>query len=83
MRLELSEPELVDDLVGFLRRCEVPADKIGGKAIELDRAHDNDAGGDAMLARIRLDGYLRVWCSMHPGVAVRRQSREAAPRDAA
>lgn len=78
VRIELSEPALTDDLVRFLERCDVRARATARHAINLDGDRS-----DSLLGKIRLEGYLRVWCSMHPGVAASLEEREATRQDKA
>jgi len=78
VRIKLSEPALIDDLVRYLERCDVRARATARHAINLD-----GDPSDSLLGTIRLDGYLRVWCSMHPGVAASLEEREATPQDKA
>jgi hypothetical protein len=65
MRILVSEPTQVDDLVAFLRRCECAVDRVGERSIEAVPPHSEV--GFAYL-RMELDAYLRVWREMHPGV---------------
>ena len=65
MRILLSDPDFVDDLVAFLRRCDCSADRVGARAVEAVPPHT--AQTFAYL-RMELDAYLRVWREMHPGV---------------
>ena len=65
MRILLSDPELADDLVAFLRRCECSVDRVGRRVVDADPPHQ--APSFAYL-RMELDAYLRVWREMHPGV---------------
>jgi hypothetical protein len=53
MRILVSDPAPVGDLVAFLRRCGCRAYVVGES--------------DAYL-RLELDSYLRVWREMHSGV---------------
>jgi hypothetical protein len=64
MKILLSDPQLVDDLVAFLRRCDCSVDRVGSRAVEAVPPHE--APSLAYL-RMELDGYLRVWREMHPG----------------
>jgi len=65
MKILLSDPELVDDLVAFLRRCECAVDRVGSRVV--DAAPPHEAPSFA-YQRMELDAYLRVWREMHPGV---------------
>jgi hypothetical protein len=64
MKILLNDPQLVDDLASFLRRCGCSVDRVGARAIEAFPPHE--AVNPAYL-RMELDGYLRVWREMHPG----------------
>jgi hypothetical protein len=65
MRILVSEPDLVDDLVAFLRRCECAADRVGSRVVDAVPPHPS-VGFEYL--RMELDSYLRVWREMHPGV---------------
>jgi hypothetical protein len=65
MRILVSEPAQVDDLIAFLRRCDCAADRVGTRVVEAQPPHTEV--GFAYL-RMELDAYLRVWREMHPGV---------------
>lgn len=72
VRIELSDSALTDDLVGFLERCESPVDEAGSGVILMSRQRDDPIAG------LRMRGYLRVWCKLHPGVAARLEDGSAA-----
>jgi hypothetical protein len=65
MKILVSDPLFVDDLVEFLRRCECSADRVGARAIEAMPPH---SGQEFAYLRMELDAYLRVWREMHPGL---------------
>jgi hypothetical protein len=65
MRILVSEPMQVDDLVAFLRRCECAADRVGERYVEAVPSHSE---AEFAYLRMELDAYLRVWREMHPGV---------------
>jgi hypothetical protein len=65
MRILVSEPDRVDDLVAFLRRCDCAADRVGTRVLDAVPPHPS-AGFEYL--RMELDAYLRVWREMHPGV---------------
>jgi hypothetical protein len=65
MKILLSDPGSVDDLVAFLRRCDCSVEVIGNRAVEAMPPHS--APSFAYL-RMELDAYLRVWREMHPDV---------------
>ena len=65
MRILLSDPTYVDDLVAYLRRCECSADVIGRGVIEASPLHSNV---EPAYLRMELDAYLRVWREMRAGI---------------
>jgi hypothetical protein len=65
MRILLSDPGSVDDLVAFLRRCDCSADAVGARAIEAMPPRSTQSFA---YLRMELDAYLRVWREMHPDV---------------
>lgn len=64
MRIRLSDPAYVYDLIDFLRRAEIIAVESAGKTIE---AHVPRLDDQAQ-ARRELRLYLRTWEAMHPDV---------------
>jgi hypothetical protein len=65
MRILLSDPAFVDDLVAYLRRCECSADVVGRGVVEASPPHANV---EPSYLRMELDAYLRVWREMREGV---------------
>jgi hypothetical protein len=63
MRIRLSDPSLVDDLLMFLRerQCVVEPASEDTLDVELPAAMRSDA------AALELQLYLRVWEATHPG----------------
>jgi hypothetical protein len=68
MRISVTEPAPLDDLVSYLRRCGCRAD-IGGRHI-VDASPPERPHVDEAYLRMELDAYLRVWREMHPDVRV-------------
>jgi hypothetical protein len=66
MTILLNDPQLVDDLAAFLRRCGCSVDRVSARAIEAFPPHEAVNPG---YLRMELDGYLRVWREMHPGAS--------------
>lgn len=63
-RLELSEPRLADNLIGFLRRRKLEAEHSAAVIdIELPYLEQEQA-------RLELDLLLRVWQSLHSDVSI-------------
>ncbi len=71
MKIRLSDPTLVDDLLRFLRARQCVAELASDDTLDvmLPEAVRSDA------AALELDLYLRVWEATHPGVIVQRPSR--------
>ena len=68
MRIRLSDPALVDELLEYLSRHEAVAERSDSDviAVSLPRIERSDA------AKLELDLYLRVFEATHPGVRVER-----------
>jgi hypothetical protein len=64
-RLELSEPQLADEFVEFLRRRECTAEHVAA-VIEVGLPAELDED----RARIELDLLLRVWQALHESAPV-------------
>jgi hypothetical protein len=71
MKIRLSDPALVDDLLTFLSARQCIAEQTSEET--LDVALPEAARSDA--AALELDLYLRVWEVTHPGVIVQRDER--------
>jgi len=68
VRPRLSNQELADDLLEFLRRRECSGERIeGGKLLEVSLPHELHEN----QARMELDLLLRVWQTMHPGTRIK------------
>ncbi len=68
VRLRLSNQELSDDLLDFLRRRECVGERTeGGRLLEVSLPHELHE----KQARMELDLLLRVWQTMHPGTRIR------------
>jgi hypothetical protein len=78
MRIHVSEPELMDDLSDYLRRCSCTVAERGSGLLEAD---PQDRNVEPVYLRMELDAYLRVWRAMHPGVEalIAEESRAGAP----
>ena len=69
MRVELSDPTLVDDLVSFLRNARYEAEQADGQTLSVEPP----ASVPQELAKIALEESLAAWQTLHPGVRVRRR----------
>ena len=69
MKIRLSDPSLIDDLLEFLRARECVAEptSVDTLDVELPDALRPDA------AALELDLYLRVWEATHPGAVAARE----------
>jgi len=67
MKILVSDPVFVDDLVRFLHGRQCSAEQIGARAID---ARPPESSQDAAYLRKELKAYLRAWREMHPGVRV-------------
>lgn len=67
MRIRLTEPETMGDLVAYLRRCGCTAEIAGQNTVEV--APPERPRVENAYLRMELDAYLRVWRAMHPGIA--------------
>jgi hypothetical protein len=63
MRVRVSDPILVEDLVGFLQRSRCIVDVLPDRSLEVYLAHDLPPA----VAYAELDSYLRLWARAHPG----------------
>jgi len=67
VRLRLSNQDLADDLLDFLRRRECVGERIeGSDLLEIALPH----ALHEKQAQMELDLLLRVWQVMHPGIRI-------------
>jgi hypothetical protein len=64
MKINVSNPALVDDLLEFLRRAECTASLAEDGSIDVEV---REAYGDEQ-ARMEIDLYLKAWQAAHPDV---------------
>lgn len=66
--VHLNDPDLVDELIKLLRGSDCDVEQIGPRSIAIRSGWPvrNGASG------YELDGYLRVFESMHPGARATR-----------
>jgi hypothetical protein len=76
MRIIVSDPASVDDLVAFLRRCGCSAEVVGRGVVD---ASPPRANVEQSYLRMELDAYLRVWREMHSGITVSLVERSEHP----
>jgi hypothetical protein len=63
MRVRVSDPELVGDLVGFLQRSHCLAEVLPDGTVAVYLPHDLPPP----VARAEVESYLRLWGRSHPG----------------
>ena len=63
MRVEVSDPNLVEDLLESLRDAQCDVVRTGPSTIEVRFGWPLEDEA----SRYELDGYLRAWEAMHPG----------------
>ncbi len=63
MRIRVSDPALLRDLISYLRAAECVAEQASKDAVEafVPRAPDEEQ------ARREVNSYLAIWRAMHPG----------------
>ena len=64
MRVRLSDPAFVQDLISYLRSTECLAEQTGVDAVEVEVPR----APSAEQAERELTVYLAAWRAMHPGV---------------
>jgi hypothetical protein len=64
MRIHVSQPALVPDLVEFLGRALCTTESVRGSVVDVELPSVSDRA----LARRRLDLYLAAWRGLHPPV---------------
>jgi hypothetical protein len=63
MRIRLSDPSLVDDLLTFLQSKQCVAEHTGANTLYVEPP----SLPIARAGLLELDLYLRVWETLHPG----------------
>jgi len=66
VRVRISQPALVPDLVEFLRRASCETDSVRGPVLDVRMPF----AGDRLRARRDLGLYLAAWGGLHPPVEV-------------
>ena len=64
MRVRISDPALLRDLLDFLRRTECVAEQASADSLDVFVPH----APSAAQARREVDVYLATWRARHPGV---------------
>jgi hypothetical protein len=74
MRLTFSDGRVGDDLAEYFRRSNCAVEHIGRRKLEV---HPRQTPLPE-LARLEIEGLLRVWCKLHPEVRVTASASEQA-----
>jgi hypothetical protein len=67
VRVRISEPDLLDDLVASLSRSSCPIERMSGHTVEIGSPFPLLTDEQA---RNEISFYLAVWRARHPGVRV-------------
>ncbi len=79
MRIEVSDPALVDELAQSLRRCEYGVVRTGRHEVEV--TFEPARSGVAEIegaAELEIDLYLKVWEATHAGTHTKRTAKTRA-----
>jgi len=67
VRVEVSDPTLLEDLRGFLLKNGCPSESRSEDVFEVRVLWSEGERSDS-ADRLKIFGHLREWCSEHPGV---------------
>ena len=67
MRIEVSDPNLLQDLRGYLQRNGCPSEQNGQDTCEVRVLWPADAFRSEQADRLKIFRHLREWCEEHPG----------------
>ena len=68
MRIEVSDPSLLDDLRGYLQRNGCPSEQKGVDSVDVGVLWSADALRSEQADKLKIFRHLREWCEEHPGV---------------
>jgi hypothetical protein len=68
VRIEVSDPRLLDDLRGYLQRNGCPSESRGDDRCEVRVLWPTEDLRSDTADRMKIFGHLREWCADHPGV---------------
>jgi len=71
LRLELTDPDLVDVLIGRLRELEYTVARVGSRAIEIAVEERRDERNPPDQQQVELAFLVRACLSDHPGADFR------------
>lgn len=67
VRIEVSDPDLLQDLRGYLQRNGCPSEQNGQDTCEVRVLWPADAFRSEQADRLKIFRHLREWCEEHPG----------------
>jgi hypothetical protein len=67
VRIEVSDPSLLDDLRGFLQRNGCPSESNGIGTCEVRVLWPAEELRSEQADRLKIFRHLREWCEEHPG----------------
>ena len=67
MRIEVSDPNLLEDLRGYLQRNGCPSEQSGAETCEVRVLWPADTVRTENGDRLKIFRHLREWCADHPG----------------
>jgi hypothetical protein len=68
VRIEVSDPGLLEDLRGYLQRNGCPSEQNGAGTFEVRVLWPAEALRSDTADRLKIFRHLREWCADHPGV---------------
>jgi hypothetical protein len=67
VRVEVSDPTLLEDLRSYLLKNGCPSEPLGAEICEV-RVLWSEGDRSDSADRLKIFGHLREWCAEHPGV---------------
>ena len=67
MRIEVSDPNLLEDLRGYLQRNGCPSELNGSGTCEVRVLWPAETLRSDTADRLKIFRHLREWCADHPG----------------
>jgi hypothetical protein len=68
VRIEVSDPSLLEDLRGYLQRHGCPSEQNGQDTCEVRVLWPAESLRSDTADRLKIFRHLREWCADHPGV---------------
>jgi hypothetical protein len=68
VRIEVSDPNLLEDLRGYLQRNGCPSERNGAASCDVGVLWPAETFRTEQADRLKIFRHLREWCEEHPGV---------------